>query len=165
MFKDQVVLSSYFCSGAGRHCKRSNHQRLDDRRRRRLAAIRRVTAEATLVQAESAERICKPQTTNNSLLMRALPRRVRGLQNSLVSYSEPARLILRVSSRLTAMTDGILRLGRGSIRTTGKTPQSAELTATRGTYLSHFRVVLDLRRFQFRITPQTEAISVGAGNK
>src|SRR5262249_12090814 len=34
-----------------------------------------------------------------------------------------------------------------------------------GDYLSHFRVVLDLRRFQFRITPQTNAISVTAGNK
>jgi tetratricopeptide (TPR) repeat protein len=34
-----------------------------------------------------------------------------------------------------------------------------------GTYLSHFRVVLDLRRFQFRITPQTNAISVAPGNK
>jgi hypothetical protein len=34
-----------------------------------------------------------------------------------------------------------------------------------GDYLSHFRVVLDLRRFQFRITPQTDAISVAAGNK
>src|SRR5215467_9550676 len=115
--------------------------------------------------SESAARISKPQTTNNSSLMRALPRRVLDLQNSLVSYSEPARLILRVSSRLTAMTDGILRPGRGSIRTTGKTPQYAELTATRGTYLSHFRVVLDLRRFQFRIMPQTQAISVGGGNK
>jgi len=34
-----------------------------------------------------------------------------------------------------------------------------------GDYLSHFRVVLDLRRFQFRITPQTDAISVPGGNK
>ena len=34
-----------------------------------------------------------------------------------------------------------------------------------GDYLSHFRVILDLRRFQFRITPQTNAISVTAGNK
>jgi len=42
--------------------------------------------------SESAARISKPQTTNNSSLMRALPRRVLDLQNSLVSYSEPARL-------------------------------------------------------------------------
>jgi tetratricopeptide (TPR) repeat protein len=34
-----------------------------------------------------------------------------------------------------------------------------------GDYLSHFRVVLDLRRYQFRITPQTQAISVAAENK
>ncbi len=34
-----------------------------------------------------------------------------------------------------------------------------------GDYLSHFRVVLDLRRFKFRITPQTNAISVADGNK
>ncbi|MCI0664762.1 MAG: aspartyl protease family protein [Acidobacteria bacterium] len=34
-----------------------------------------------------------------------------------------------------------------------------------GDYLSHFRVVLDLRRYQFRITPQTPAISVAAENK
>jgi len=34
-----------------------------------------------------------------------------------------------------------------------------------GDYLSHFRVVLDLRRYQFRITPQTQAISVSAENK
>src|SRR5262249_56324405 len=91
--------------------------------------------------SESAARIGKPQTTNNSSLMRALPRRVLDLQNSLVSYSEPARLILRVSSRLTVVTDGILRQGRGSIRTTGKTPQNAELTPTPRTYLSPFPLV------------------------
>jgi len=34
-----------------------------------------------------------------------------------------------------------------------------------GDYLSHFRLVLDLRRFQLRITPQTKAISVAAENK
>jgi tetratricopeptide (TPR) repeat protein len=34
-----------------------------------------------------------------------------------------------------------------------------------GDYLSHFRVELDLRRYQFRITPQTQAISVAAENK
>jgi len=34
-----------------------------------------------------------------------------------------------------------------------------------GDFLSHFRVVLDLRRFQFRITPQTNAITVAAGNE
>jgi tetratricopeptide (TPR) repeat protein len=31
-----------------------------------------------------------------------------------------------------------------------------------GDYLSHFRVVLDLRRYQFRLTPQTKAITVAA---
>jgi tetratricopeptide (TPR) repeat protein len=31
-----------------------------------------------------------------------------------------------------------------------------------GDYLSHFRVVLDLRRYQFKLTPQTSAISVAA---
>ncbi len=34
-----------------------------------------------------------------------------------------------------------------------------------GDYLAHFMVVLDLRRFQFRITPQSKAISVAAENK
>ena len=31
-------------------------------------------------------------------------------------------------------------------------------------YLSHFRVVLDLRRHHFRLTPQSKAITVPAGN-
>jgi predicted aspartyl protease len=31
-----------------------------------------------------------------------------------------------------------------------------------GDYLSHFRVVLDLRRYHFKLTPQTPAISVAA---
>ncbi len=31
-----------------------------------------------------------------------------------------------------------------------------------GDYLSHFRVVLDLRRYQFKLTPQTSAITVAA---
>jgi tetratricopeptide (TPR) repeat protein len=31
-----------------------------------------------------------------------------------------------------------------------------------GDYLSHFRVVLDLRRFHFKLTPQTTAISIAA---
>jgi hypothetical protein len=29
-----------------------------------------------------------------------------------------------------------------------------------GDYLAHFRVVIDLRRYQFKLTPQTKAISV-----
>jgi predicted aspartyl protease len=31
-----------------------------------------------------------------------------------------------------------------------------------GDYLSHFRIVLDLRRYQFKLTPQTAAITVAA---
>ncbi|HKX26477.1 MAG TPA: aspartyl protease family protein [Blastocatellia bacterium] len=34
-----------------------------------------------------------------------------------------------------------------------------------GDYLAHFRVVLDLRRYQFRLTPQSKAISVASDNK
>ncbi|MCI0661931.1 MAG: aspartyl protease family protein, partial [Acidobacteria bacterium] len=34
-----------------------------------------------------------------------------------------------------------------------------------GDYLSHFRVVLDLRRYQFRLTPQSAAISVAEGKQ
>jgi tetratricopeptide (TPR) repeat protein len=34
-----------------------------------------------------------------------------------------------------------------------------------GDYLAHFMVVLDLRRFQFRITPQSKAISVAVEDK
>src|SRR5262245_33304141 len=69
---------------------------------------------------------------NNRSLNLTLRRRPAGLRNSLASRSEPAWLILRVSSRLTAITNGILTLGHGSIRTTGKTrdtrnkPQHAE---------------------------------------
>jgi hypothetical protein len=41
-------------------------------------------------------------------------KRIGGLQNSLASHSEPARLILRVSSRHAAMTNVTLLQGRGS---------------------------------------------------
>ncbi len=34
-----------------------------------------------------------------------------------------------------------------------------------GDYLAHFRVVLDLRRYQFKLTPQTPAIKVAADNQ
>jgi predicted aspartyl protease/Flp pilus assembly protein TadD len=34
-----------------------------------------------------------------------------------------------------------------------------------GDYLAHFRVVLDLRRYQFRLTPQSPAIKVAAENQ
>ncbi len=34
-----------------------------------------------------------------------------------------------------------------------------------GDYLAHFRVVLDLRRYQFRLTPQSKAIKVSAENQ
>lgn len=33
-----------------------------------------------------------------------------------------------------------------------------------GDYLSHFRVVFDLRRYQFKLTPQTTAITVPSGS-
>ncbi|MGH9836950.1 MAG: aspartyl protease family protein [Blastocatellia bacterium] len=34
-----------------------------------------------------------------------------------------------------------------------------------GDYLAHFRVVLDLRRYQFKLTPQTPAIKIAADNQ
>ncbi len=34
-----------------------------------------------------------------------------------------------------------------------------------GDYLEHFRVVLDLRRYQFKLTPQTPAIKIAADNQ
>jgi tetratricopeptide (TPR) repeat protein len=34
-----------------------------------------------------------------------------------------------------------------------------------GDYLSHFRIVLDLRRYQFRLTPQSREITVASDNK
>src|SRR5262249_44964784 len=48
-------------------------------------------------------------------------KRIGALRNSLASYSETVRQILRVSSRLTATTDEILPSGRGAFGSTGKT--------------------------------------------
>ncbi|MFM8395475.1 MAG: hypothetical protein ACKOB4_16295, partial [Acidobacteriota bacterium] len=52
-----------------------------------------------------------------------------------------------------------LILDLGSVNETSGFEQHGVLG---GDYLSHFRVVFDLRRYQFKLTPQTAAISVAA---